>query len=98
MKKLLTEFTPGRGYTKEDWDEVSDHQDSAPEELADFRPFAEVFPEIAANIAKRRGPAKTKDAISIRLDQDLVARLRASGPGWQSRLNAAVRRWLDDAA
>lgn len=44
-----TEFQPGHGYTKEDWDAV----DSPPltaEEMASMRPFREVFPEIAAKM------------------------------------------------
>lgn len=46
--------------------------------------------------AKKRGPARTKQAVSIRLDQDLVARLRASGAGWQSRVNDALRAWAEN--
>lgn len=33
-----------------------------------------------------------KQAIKLRLDADLVARLRASGPGWQTRANAMLRK------
>ncbi len=35
-----------------------------------------------------------KERITIRLDKDLLARLRASGPGWQTRVNDALRRAL----
>ena len=45
--------------------------------------------------AKRRGPLRRKTAISIRLDSDLVDRLRATGEGWQSRANDALRDWAD---
>ncbi len=95
MTKLMTEFVPGRGYTKEDWDEVSDSPDSTAEEIAQAKPFAEVFPELAESIRRQRGPQRTKAAISIRLDDDIVAKLRESGPGWQSRVNDAIRAWLD---
>ena len=44
----------------------------------------------------RRGgrPKKTdpKEAVSLRLDPDVVAHFRAGGPGWQSRINAALRK------
>ncbi len=30
--------------------------------------------------------------MTIRLDRDAVDRFRAAGPGWQSRINAAVRK------
>jgi uncharacterized protein (DUF4415 family) len=30
--------------------------------------------------------------ISVRLDRDLVERLRATGPGWQARINETLRK------
>jgi uncharacterized protein (DUF4415 family) len=51
-------------------------------------------PEVIAGIRRARGPTRTKEAISIRLDMDLVEKLRATGPGWQSRVNDALREWL----
>lgn len=56
------------------------------------------LPDVIAKIRRPRGPARTKTAISIRLDDDLVERLRASGPGWQSRVNDALREWLEKNA
>ncbi|MCF3638556.1 BrnA antitoxin family protein [Rhizobium sp. TRM95111] len=41
----------------------------------------------------RREPVKT--STTIRLDTDLIAHFRAGGPGWQSRINAALRQWLE---
>ena len=37
----------------------------------------------------RPGPAKV--ALSLRLDADVVAAFRATGPGWQTRINDALR-------
>ena len=34
----------------------------------------------------------TKDAVSLRLDRDVVAHFRRGGSGWQSRINAALRK------
>ncbi|SSC69657.1 unnamed protein product [Ciceribacter sp. T2.26MG-112.2] len=31
---------------------------------------------------------------TIRLDPDVLERFRQTGPGWQSRINAALRDWL----
>lgn len=44
----------------------------------------------------RRGKqtAPTKELISIRLSPDVVSRFRASGSGWQGRVDAALREWL----
>ncbi len=36
-----------------------------------------------------------KQAISIRLDEDLVAFFKNSGPGYQSRINAVLRSYMD---
>ncbi|WP_370551266.1 BrnA antitoxin family protein [Glaciimonas sp. PAMC28666] len=33
----------------------------------------------------------TKKSISIRLDADVLAALKASGDGWQTRINDALR-------
>ena len=37
----------------------------------------------------QRGPQKTpvKDRVGLRLDHDVVEHFRATGPGWQSRIN-----------
>jgi uncharacterized protein (DUF4415 family) len=43
----------------------------------------------------KRGRPKadvTKDAISVRLDRDVIAHFRRGGRGWQSRINAALRK------
>ena len=37
---------------------------------------------------------QNKGAISIRLSQDVIDELRASGAGWQSRVDEALRAWL----
>lgn len=46
--------------------------------------------------AKRGRPAGsgTKEQVAIRLDRDVLAAFRASGAGWQTRMNAALRDWL----
>lgn len=54
---------------------------------------------VAATIAtlrRTRGPSKrpAKEQVAIRLDPDVVGALRASGPGWQTRVNAALKEWL----
>jgi uncharacterized protein (DUF4415 family) len=36
--------------------------------------------------------------VTIRLDPELLEKLRATGPGWQTRLNDAVREWLEKHA
>jgi uncharacterized protein (DUF4415 family) len=61
------------------------------------RPLLEVLPKETADALRRfrgqRGPQKapTKELISLRLDRDVVAALRATGFGWQTRANDALR-------
>lgn len=46
---------------------------------------------------KRRGrPAGsgTKEQVAIRLDHDVLTAFRTGGPGWQTRMNEALKDWL----
>src|SRR4029079_289018 len=36
--------------------------------------------------------ANPKEHVNMRLDRDVLAHFRAGGPGWQSRINAALRK------
>lgn len=89
-------FVPGRGYTQDDWDEVSDNPPITAEQAAASRPLAEAMPELVA--AMRRGPGNprpaTKDLVSLRLDKEVLASLRAGGTGWQTRANQILRAGL----
>ena len=93
-KAAKKEFEPGQGYSKEDWDAV-DSPPATKAQLAQARPFAEVFPDLAEKMRKNSGGRppmdKPKKAISIRLDQDVIDRFKATGPGWQSRINEALK-------
>jgi len=68
--------------------------DITDEMWARARPAIEVVPEIVAAYRRRRGPQKTptKQLVSIRLDRDVVAHFRKPGPGWQQRVNEALRK------
>ncbi|RVU21921.1 BrnA antitoxin family protein [Methylobacterium oryzihabitans] len=90
-------FQGGRGYTQVDWDEVSDNPEWTEADVAAAKPFTEVFPDLAASL-RRRGPAQTKEAISIRIDSDVLEKLRASGEGWQSRVNDVLRAYVEKSA
>ena len=53
----------------------------------------DLTPAILARVA-RRGPQKTptKVAVSIRLSPDVLSHFKAKGPGWQSRIDEALRK------
>lgn len=63
-------------------------------ELQRVRPFAEVFPDLAESIRRSRGPGKKpkKEVVTLRLDPDVIEAFKADGPGWQSRVNDALRK------
>jgi uncharacterized protein (DUF4415 family) len=47
----------------------------------------------------RRGRPRSENPkvpINIRLSPDVVERFRATGPGWQSRIDTALRQWLEE--
>ena len=58
------------------------------------RPASVVDPVLVERARRGRGKqrAPTKEQVTIRLDADITAYFRASGPGWQTRLNDALRR------
>ncbi len=79
-----------------------DNPEWTEEDFARARPIEEVLPleVIAANFPntyKRLGrpplPAPKK-AVKLRLDPDVLEGWLASGPGWQTRMNEALRRAL----
>jgi uncharacterized protein (DUF4415 family) len=54
---------------------------------------------VAATIGalrKARGKNKkpTKEQVAIRIDPEVLAAFRADGPGWQTRMNTALKEWL----
>ena len=68
--------------------------DDAPELSDEFFERADEY--VGETLVKRGRPlgSGTKISTTIRFDADIVAAFRAAGPGWQSRMNEALREWL----
>jgi uncharacterized protein (DUF4415 family) len=67
--------------------------DDAPELKDDWFAKADLYD--GDKLMRRGGRPKKaapKEAVNIRLDPDVLARFRAGGRGWQSRINAALRK------
>jgi uncharacterized protein (DUF4415 family) len=64
-------------------------------DLKGFRAAREALPASVKRKVGVRGPQKTptKELI-IRLSPEVVARFRATGESWQSRMDAALQEWL----
>lgn len=93
----LKYFQEGRGYSREDWDDV-ESPELTDEQLAKGLPMSEAMPEIHAALLetiRKRGPARSKTPVSISLDDDVLEKLQALGPGWQSRVNEALRKLVE---
>lgn len=82
------------GFAKSDWEAVSDNPEWTEADFKQAKPFAELFPEMAEALRKRRGRPKAaapKKQVTLRLDADVVEFFRGAGPGWQSRINDSLR-------
>lgn len=71
-----------------------DNLELTDDELASMRPAAEVLaPDLYANLTRGRGRPRaevTKVPVKLRLDPGIVQAFRASGRGWQTRVNAIL--------
>ena len=66
-------------------------------EDADDRPLPDAALQagLALALRKRGRPAGSdKTQIALRVDNETLAAFRATGAGWQSRMNAALRDWV----
>ena len=67
-------------------------------DLRRFKPADQMLPpELLKTMGiKPRGPQKapTKQATTIRLSPDVMAAFKATGAGWQTRIDAALKDWL----
>lgn len=85
VKRAVREQPPGEDFV---WDGADEDDRPATE--------AELQGALAAARRKRGRPAGsgTKEQVAIRFDRDVLVALRASGPGWQTRVNEVMREWL----
>jgi uncharacterized protein (DUF4415 family) len=82
------------GYSRKDLRDVSDNPELTKADFARAKPFAEAFPDLAASIRKGRGPNKapTKKLVSLRLSPEVIEHFKATGDGWQSRIDETLRK------
>ena len=74
-----------RGESRTDWERVRQAMAADPEAAEDNRKIGELIEKL---IAKRGRPVQgeRKEAISLRLPVSVLARWKATGPGWQTRM------------
>jgi len=80
-------MTKSNAATKAEWIDPDD----APELTDEWFDKADFM--IGDRVIRRgRPPGSAKRQVSLRLDQVVIDHFRAGGPGWQSRLNEALRK------
>lgn len=80
-----------------------DNPEWTDEMFAQARPAREVLPQLfapdvaAQMLAPRRGrprKADAKEQLTLRLSPQVLAWFRATGPGWQGRIDEALKEWV----
>lgn len=86
-----------RGESKTDWARVRGEQASGAEPTADAdSPDAtQLMREAVTTRRAGRPPGSgNKEQVAVRFDKEVLASFRASGRGWQTRMNDALKDWL----
>jgi uncharacterized protein (DUF4415 family) len=85
-------------------DKSGEVRELARKDIRAMRSAAEVLPaDLLAILPKRkrgeRGPQKTptKEQVTLRLDPDVLAFFKQRGPGWQTRINEALKKSMGKA-
>lgn len=81
-------------------DEHGEIRELTEEDFTQMRPLSEVNPELLSKLKamSKRGPQKspTKERITIRLSPEVTEYFRASGKGWQTRLDEALKAFVTE--
>lgn len=76
--------------------QIAEDPDTAPELIDEWFDKADLhYGKTLLRRGRGRPPHDApKKLVSLRLDPDVIDAFRAGGPGWQSRINAALRKHL----
>ncbi len=66
----------------------------------DAHPFTDAEWEQVKPLVRRGCPlgSGTKAQVTLRLDVEVLAKFKASGDGWQTRINDALKSWVQTHA
>ena len=78
-------------------DEEGEVRELQDEDFARGLRFDQLPPDMQRTLRGVRGKQKapTKALISLRVSRDVLGRFRATGEGWQTRMDEALREWID---
>jgi uncharacterized protein (DUF4415 family) len=79
--------------SKTDWKRL----DALRDEELDFSEIPEITPEMFARAVVREGlrPKPTKAQVTLRIDRDVLEWFRGLGDGYQTRINALLRAYME---
>jgi uncharacterized protein (DUF4415 family) len=86
--------------TRRAWVDPDDAPEWSPEQFdrAEVALGGEIVSPAQGTITRRRGRPKKADAkvhIHIRLSPHVLGHFRSTGPGWQTRIDEVLRRWVE---
>jgi uncharacterized protein (DUF4415 family) len=89
MKKPITSRK-----SRTDWKKV----DALRDDKVDFSDAPEFTPAMFARAIVRRGlkPVARKKLLTLRIDRDVVEWYRSQGAGYQTRINALLRAYMEE--
>ena len=89
MKKPVTSKKSGTDWKR--FDALKDHK-------IDFSDIPEVTPRMFARAVVRRGlkPVARKRQLTIRVDSNVLEWYKRQGPGYQTRINALLRAYMEE--
>jgi uncharacterized protein (DUF4415 family) len=89
MKKATTSKK-----SRTDWERV----DALKDEDIDFSDTPELTPEMFARAVVRRGlkPVSRKSQLTLRIDSDVLEWYKKQGPGYQTKINALLRAYMEE--
>ena len=87
---------PGNGVliARRSTDREGDVADLSRLDKAEMKTFTALPKSLQAKLKGRPKAAVTKERITIRLSPEVVQTFRATGEGWQTRMDAALKEWL----
>ena len=79
--------------SRTDWTRV----DAMKDEEIDLSDSPEIAPEMFARAVVRRGlkPVQRKEQLTLRIDGDVLEWFKKQGPGYQTRINALLRAYME---
>lgn len=93
--RLEARMAEAKRRARENLEEMTDKEDAAITAAAESDPDNPPLESLEGFRRAKGGRPRAehpKRQVTLRLDQDVVDRLKAEGPGWQTRANTALRK------